>query len=765
MQSTALVALSEYLRSLQRGDGDMQYLPVKQLLVIVTDLMAACESVHVKEKVEIGYFDYVKQYFYKKHPAHYDKYLGQLLRSLLKHSKPNTELSFYSTLMSSNVDSQILVPISKAVSLLKKKLALGVVSEGRSDDLCRKVKLSYAEVVENCKKIFTKFSPFSAKEYEDLTGKNIKHRVRDYILKIQSHSTILESNGLTFLEIILREAALVRDELDQMQQDLNEEGEDIEHEIDPLVSAGKLSSGNPSPMKDSFGARYSSNKTPELKPTSSRQEALSSNDKRRHQSSDKKKPLYDFNKVMGEELPKMSPCEIKSIKQMHVEDARFFAQPQPGNNAEFNLFTTEGDDQYQVPADVTFDDIYANKILNKREDRVCLNVVRDCQTIESKIKQLRSEIDAIPKIDEAVEHHKHNVVNTIHQRKAMAKFMNASLIKMDQKQDFNVDDDLIDQTGELFMFYELFSKDINKLLGLMSVVDRHSLTEYMDQSDPRNLDSRMSYRRNSLNIDFVPEVSEIKQEEQSPFIHHPSENVETPEKVGKGGKSSIDSPISRLMLGEQDPNSYLKDVSRYIIKLDESSAKKQYDSQQEFEYHEKAVQLMIEDEWKNKEEDSIEGDELRPIKKTNIFSGKKLQSIQASPINSKMNSTIKDSKIKIKESSTDHLISKPLVHSQVHYSSIKASPKPRKSHLLPDVPEFPKGLDRSLFENMIYDGKRRKMHIVNQECRLINKNCVSLRIGDVVCSVKEVDGWSFVYFEENPKKYGFFPTRFLALIS
>lgn len=767
MQSTALMGLSEYLKSLQKINGDCQLLPVKQLLVIVTDLMTACEEVHVKEKVEIGYFDFVKQSYYKKHPAQYDKYMSQFLKSLIKHSKPNTELSFYATLLSSNVDSQILVPVSKAVSILKKKLALGVVSEGRNDDLCRKVKLSYAEVVESCKKIFAKACPFSAKEYEELTEKNIKHRVRDYILKIQSHSSILESNGLTFLEIVLREAALVRDELDHLQEQLNDE-ENQGEEDNFEEGARAQHSVNPSPRKNMSTGFQSSTKTPELKKASAQNDTISSGEKSKQQSSGKKRPLYGISKVMGEELPKMRTEEIMNIKQMHDEDARFFAQPQQGNNADVGRFSSGNEDQYQVPVDVTFNDIYTDNILNKREDKVCLEVIRDCQTLENKIKLLRSEMDAMPKIDEAVDNHKHKIVNTIHQRKTMAKFMNDTLEKLDERQDIEMNEDVLEQACELWQFYEMFSKDVDKLLGMMSVIERHSLTEYI-ANDQKDFDSRASNRKNSQNVDNVSDISEVKHEQQSPFMDRDAVPLKTPEKAKSKVSSSNESPASRLIPGERDTSEYHKDVSRYMIKLHESSHKKQYDSQQEFEYHEKAVQLMMEEEAKINQDDYSDGEELRPVRKTNRFSGRKVKKVHVNPTNCQTHSSIEKSKsrsrIKIKEPQNEPPVARSQVLSQTHESSLKATPGPKKTHSLLNIPDFPRGLDRSLYENMIYDGKRRKMFIVTHEHRPSNKNCVSLRLGDVVCCVKDIDDWSLVYYEDNPKKYGFYPACCLSFIN
>lgn len=57
------------------------------------------------------------------------------------------------------------------------------------------------------------------------------------------------------------------------------------------------------------------------------------------------------------------------------------------------------------------------------------------------------------------------------------------------------------------------------------------------------------------------------------------------------------------------------------------------------------------------------------------------------------------------------------------------------------------------------------MYISVDDYRARDKNYISLRQGDIVCSVYEIQGWSLVYFEDNPKKYGFFPSMYLSLVS
>ena len=92
--------------------------------------------------------------------------------------------------------------------------------------------------------------------------------------------------------------------------------------------------------------------------------------------------------------------------------------------------------------------------------------------------------------------------------------------------------------------------------------------------------------------------------------------------------------------------------------------------------------------------------------------------------------------------------------------------KPIQKPKLPKAEPAPLvNLDSTKYEMMIYHTKKRKMYITVQDYRNKDRNYLSLRQGDIVCCVHEVSGWSFVYFEDNPKKFGFFPTDYLSIIS
>ena len=81
-----------------------------------------------------------------------------------------------------------------------------------------------------------------------------------------------------------------------------------------------------------------------------------------------------------------------------------------------------------------------------------------------------------------------------------------------------------------------------------------------------------------------------------------------------------------------------------------------------------------------------------------------------------------------------------------------------------DLPPMIHNLDATKYENLIYKSKKRKMYIAVKDFRPKNRNYFPMRQGDIVCSVYEKKGWFLVYYEDNPKKYGFAPENYLSII-
>lgn len=696
--------------------------------------------------------------------------MGHLLRSLLKHSKPNSELSFYATLLSTNVELVILVPVAKALSILKRRSALGAAAEGRSDDLYRKVKMTYADVIDACKKIFGKIVASDEAGYENLGGAHLKHRVRDYILKIQTNTTILECNGLTFLEVVLREAALIKTELQKHSTSEPKNEDDEKDETTEEVTLNKLTS-NPSPQKAS----------------NSRDQVLQHSSAKKHASASKgHQPLYGFADVMGEEMPKIGQEEIRKIKKMQQDDNIMFGSPSKGTGGDKQNRTAKAADDASFQAQgETFDDLYTRNITDKQEDRMCMAVIKDCQLLEQKIKQLKDEMAAFPDIKEKVNIHKVKIAHTIHDRKAKTQFMQTTMNKMKAKgpEIDEEEQETLEDIEELSRFYTVFCRDIDRLLDMQAIVERHSLSEYMqtgvkpESANDLVIGSRKNSRNESARKDslVVPEekpkeivfadISSVNPVEQSPFFREPAEKMTTPQK--KFGDFTTGSPISKLLLVPKAAHEREgTDVSKYMIRLAESAQKRSYDSQQEFEDHERAVKLMM-------EEDLVQPDEAndnkpRHVKRESQFSNRKIKKIDED------SSTVQKSqksKIKIKDASSRNQSKSPIQSSDRTSTKLQIISPSKEAPVVQNrrdevaLPPLLANVDSSKYENMIYGGKKKKMYIVNKECRVSNKNYISLRQGDIVCSVKEVEEWSFVYFEENPKKFGFYPTAFLAFIS
>jgi hypothetical protein len=130
--------------------------------------------------------------------------LRPLLKSILKYSKDDSEVRFFSTLVESNCEISETVAVNKGIQILRKNF-LDFTSKG--DHNFRKVKIRVADLI----KYLCQILKSKCKNYDDLAGLPIQTRIRDYIIDMQS-SQSMEINGIEFLEIISREARLISEE-------------------------------------------------------------------------------------------------------------------------------------------------------------------------------------------------------------------------------------------------------------------------------------------------------------------------------------------------------------------------------------------------------------------------------------------------------------------------------------------------------------------------------------------------------------------------
>ena len=71
--------------------------------------------------VDLGFFDYIKNFYRKRYPATYRKELGSLLESIIKLGRDNNEISWFATLIENNTDYLILTACAEAIQRLKSK--------------------------------------------------------------------------------------------------------------------------------------------------------------------------------------------------------------------------------------------------------------------------------------------------------------------------------------------------------------------------------------------------------------------------------------------------------------------------------------------------------------------------------------------------------------------------------------------------------------------------------------------------------------------
>jgi hypothetical protein len=126
---------------------------------------------------------------------------------VIKFGKEGSQVHFFALLIEKNTEYLIISAIVKAIEQMKKKYQ---DLNGRNDDSFKKVKLNIQDILKILKRIFNN----KVNNYQDLNGTHLQTRVRDYVIEIQP-SVIMETSGLGFLEIVRREANLVRNMIEK----------------------------------------------------------------------------------------------------------------------------------------------------------------------------------------------------------------------------------------------------------------------------------------------------------------------------------------------------------------------------------------------------------------------------------------------------------------------------------------------------------------------------------------------------------------------
>jgi hypothetical protein len=745
---------------------------------------------------------------------------------------------FFARLVDQNQSFETVAFLNEAIKHLRRKFS---DLASRSEDVFKKLRLNFNDVLAALRKIFGK----KAKDYENLGGDILKNRLRDYILRLQSSSSVLETTGLVFLEIVQKEAHLV-----------------LEHEPSHLVACEQPLEPPP-----------------------------------------KEKGFYGIADLLGGKALKLESGEIAEMQRRReverkVANGRAADAKGEGYRLQGNEVVGRMREEGQETEGMTFEEIFQGSVVDQRRDQEFVELGKECERLRKRGAEVEQENMELPVFNEPVLKNKHMIARTIKERIEMISFMNMMTGKIAEHEaekgtvtDPLFDREILSEIKFMQVYYKSFNVELEKMFGHSDLYERHTLDEYMYTDNDRFESpekSRMDVAMNSPSkskgkqSNKKVEQKEEEEEESVPVVDPvEAKRAERRQRIEEGKRDSRNNSKNAKEQGRSIHSSMLKQRRRQNEKRDQSKEyEAAYNSQREFEDHEREVynegqdqgsenfgeyrdrllndtkdnksqgksskskpskkeipaaknpdldsdreneeykQRLMNKQYKSRtqsiersgkeelvekiklgvsqdeEEDSYkfsEEEEREAIKIENHVEsdrhekgkGKLKSSLKMKKGKTRVSQQYDDSEPEEVEEDRRDLIEqlrKPVDQESiggkrrikiketedrrkgsVDLSKSRGRTKSRGKEII--APAFLKGLDSSKYENLIYKCKKRNMVMAKQDWRSREKSSINLRQGDIVCSVHQLDGWSLVYFEDNPKRYGFFPTDYLHNIS
>lgn len=555
--------------------------------------------------------------------------------------------------------------------------------------------------------------------------------------------------------------------------------------------------------------------------------------------------FYRAHDILGFEDRGKSRDNIQYLKHMKNIEDRIFAFPDPLNNhTDINdrdnskkryedfEFTISKKPTSDLTTGKSFNDIYNNVIINKKEDSKHLELIRECDMLEKKIAQIDEEYNSLSLFVQPLNKYKKKVTETYKDRLEMSSFMKMMIPVMGVYEDigvYDMEEDILSLYDYYIYMYEHMKTYIVK--DDIHAVDRHTVDEYYQFNHiyphhhvSNQKDKLDNHSQGEGERDNNTEGNEMgDQQEGEDGGDNDKEKKEDEDKNGTRRFNSVAS--SNNGYSHRDALRRKRRENEKKEKLNGNNNLEGYDSQQEFEHHERQARINNNIQYESDEQpnlfhpvpyvnatDDDENDRYRKRLMQQAYkrlsprnNGKNLQKIEIIPLDNNGDG-VDDNTMKpaISSSLADEAgeglnrESRNLLHSgklsrgnsaiRLTNKSVSVSKRNNNSrsasrdfhqnktvkHQKPThqvssskltLPQPLLGIDSTKYEMMIYKTKKRKMYIALEDYRSRDRNYLSLRQGDIVCGVHEMNGWSFIYFEDNPKKFGFFPTDFLSLIN
>jgi len=429
--------ISAYLKSVECPDS-RDILPRESITAQIIDLIRRFSNSKMKD---IGLFQYIQNVYHKKYKKTHNARLSLLFRSLLKSSKMNRQIAWFSQRIEDNERYLVMTSINSAITELKRRFP-ELFTKGEDHFLRRR--MSADITLDSLNRIFKSKVP----SYETLNSETLIHRMKRYMLDIQP-DVLKETSAIEFLEIVRRESLLVIDVLNG----LNLVGESILGVIDQSAKKRQI------------------------------EDVLQS-----YQQSQRHKHFYNMDDLMGVNDLELPEGYIESCQRSHQYKNILTERKEPQLNEGGDKFEEENLDYAPEAKEETFDDLYA-KIKDRKLDQQLSEFVKNVRDMELKSKEIKKEFARMPFSYEIIVMEHRKIRRLIEDRYEKLLFMKHMVHKIqnheavvfnNNPQDSLVDKKFVQELEEMEYYYRNFKGDLAQMIFGDFKIERYSLSDYFE---------------------------------------------------------------------------------------------------------------------------------------------------------------------------------------------------------------------------------------------------------------------------------------------
>lgn len=473
-----LLNLQELFNSLSTGEQSLQetsLTPIQQLMTQILTYIGHFVDKDMGADSSQGLLEFIQIYYHKKYSASYAKHIKTFVASLIRHSKDDTEIRYFSRLFDENSSLSQMGAVNKAISILRKNFA---DYNTKGDHNLKKTKMKVKEVVKYLQLIFRQ----KGKAFPEIFDENsVQNRVRDYIVEIQP-AIVVETNGIEFLEMVEREWNFWKAAKDEQEREDMREQEEALHLL-----------GQP-PEQVTIRDNFDTPKLVQKNPDSGLKEFHSGSPGSEHYEESPSKPFYVMGDLLGKDDLQLDKGYLDDVKA--YQNTKKILNSDKGNGV--NKIALEEDknftNHHQQKKDLqdgdysenaTFEQIYKS-LHDPQLEKASEDEFRQIQQLETRLAESKAAIEEGPRYLEAIKQSKQAVIKALAERTEMLEWMNAQCHHMQTTNSRMFNDDEIyymQEVSELFRFYELFTPKLSAQVcpNVRSDLKRN-ITDYFDSS-------------------------------------------------------------------------------------------------------------------------------------------------------------------------------------------------------------------------------------------------------------------------------------------